>query len=118
MHCFYHRDTYAVGACKSCGRGLCGDCAVEFAEGLACRGRCEQAVNEVIALIARNRRAVVGSGGLVYMYPGFFIVVGTVFVVAGVMTPDNAAFPLAVGAAFVVLGVVHALWVRRVQRER
>jgi positive regulator of sigma E activity len=118
MHCFYHRDTHAVGACKSCGRGICGDCAVEYAEGLACRGRCEQAVTELIELIARNRRAVVGSGRLVYMFPIFFIAVGTVFAGAGAMTPRVSAFALFMGGAFVVLGVVQALWIRRLQRNQ
>jgi hypothetical protein len=115
MHCFYHRDASAVGLCKSCGRGLCGNCAVEYAEGLACRGRCEQAVTEVIALIERNRRAVVGSGRVVYMFPVFFSFLGIMFVVAGLMMPRAGSFALAFGGAFIVLGLVYGFWVRRVQ---
>jgi hypothetical protein len=28
MRCFYHHDKEAVGSCKSCGKGLCPECAV------------------------------------------------------------------------------------------
>jgi len=54
MRCFYHEDREAVGTCKSCGRGLCRECAVEFPKGLACRGRCEADAEAVIQLIDRN----------------------------------------------------------------
>jgi hypothetical protein len=54
MKCFYHAHADAVGTCKHCHRGVCCDCAAERDGGLACRGRCEGAVDQVTALIARN----------------------------------------------------------------
>ena len=54
MHCFYHQDKEAVGSCKSCGKGLCPDCAADVGKGLACRGHCEEDVRAVVALIERN----------------------------------------------------------------
>jgi hypothetical protein len=54
MKCFYHAAADAVGTCKHCHRGICRDCAAERDGGLACRGRCEGAVDQVNALIARN----------------------------------------------------------------
>ena len=51
MKCFYHRDIEAVGICKSCNRGLCGDCAAEIGEGLACKGRCEDTVAKLLSLL-------------------------------------------------------------------
>jgi hypothetical protein len=54
MRCFYHPQADAVGLCKNCQRGLCSDCASERDGGLACRGRCETAVDQVSALIRRN----------------------------------------------------------------
>ena len=54
MRCFYHPQADAVGTCKHCHRGLCRDCASEREGGLACRGRCEGAVDAVNALIRRN----------------------------------------------------------------
>src|SRR5262249_52940930 len=54
MHCFYHQDKYAVGVCKSCGKGVCIECAVDLGKGLACRGRCEESVRAITQLIDRN----------------------------------------------------------------
>ena len=54
MNCFYHRDIQAVGSCKSCQRGLCPECAVEYRQGLACRNRCEADVQQLIDLVQRN----------------------------------------------------------------
>src|SRR5687767_8410308 len=50
MKCFYHHEKDAVGTCRSCDKGLCPDCAVDLTYGLACRGRCEDAVRKLIAL--------------------------------------------------------------------
>ena len=54
MRCFYHPQADAVGTCKHCHRGVCSQCASERDGGLACRGRCEAAVDAVNALIRRN----------------------------------------------------------------
>lgn len=54
MRCFYHENKQAVGTCKSCGRGLCRECAVELPKSLACRGRCEADAQAVTQLIGRN----------------------------------------------------------------
>lgn len=54
MRCFYHDTRDAVGTCKLCGKGLCAECAVDLERGLACRGRCESEVADLIALITQN----------------------------------------------------------------
>ncbi|MEI6194808.1 MAG: hypothetical protein WCS42_10810 [Verrucomicrobiota bacterium] len=54
MRCFYHQDKDAVGSCKSCGKGLCVECAVDLGKGLACRGRCEESARAIIAIVDRN----------------------------------------------------------------
>jgi hypothetical protein len=51
MRCFYHEDKQAVGICKSCGKGVCQECAVDFSKGLACRGHCEESVRSIIQKI-------------------------------------------------------------------
>ena len=58
MKCFYHPETDAVGTCKNCHRGICRGCASERSEGIACRERCEAAVDAVSALIRRNVQLV------------------------------------------------------------
>src|SRR6185369_14793503 len=54
MRCFYHRDKEAVGSCKSCGKGVCAECAVDLGKGLACRSRCEESARAIIELVDRN----------------------------------------------------------------
>jgi hypothetical protein len=56
MRCFYHQDREAIGACKSCNKGLCAECAVDLGNGLACRGRCEADVQAVIRLVDQNSK--------------------------------------------------------------
>jgi hypothetical protein len=51
MRCFYHEQKEAVGICKSCGKGICKKCAVDFKKGLACRGHCEKTVRSIIQKI-------------------------------------------------------------------
>jgi hypothetical protein len=58
MRCFYHQDREAVGSCKSCGKGVCAECAVDLGKGLACRNRCEDAAKALIQLIDRNLQLV------------------------------------------------------------
>ena len=54
MKCYHHDTRDAVGICKSCGKGLCTECAVDMHYGLACKGRCERAAEELISLIQQN----------------------------------------------------------------
>jgi hypothetical protein len=44
MNCFNHRDKPAIGVCKSCGKGICGDCAAECHNGLVCKETCGQKI--------------------------------------------------------------------------
>ena len=36
MNCYNHPKNYAVGICKSCGRGICIECAFEFDKDYYC----------------------------------------------------------------------------------
>ena len=54
MRCFSHQDKEAVGICKSCGKGVCSECAIDLGKGLACRGRCEESARAVIQFVDRN----------------------------------------------------------------
>lgn len=53
MKCFHHREADAVGLCKACNKGICGECAAEVGMGLACRDTCVEQVRLVNELVAR-----------------------------------------------------------------
>ena len=57
MDCFNHPDRSAVGVCKSCGRGLCHDCAVDSPNGLSCKG-CEARVRLMNKIIDNNAKVM------------------------------------------------------------
>lgn len=70
MKCFYSAQD-AVGICKSCGRGLSLAFATEFPTGLACKGRCEPAVLDLIrqqtaaaSALRSNNTTLLASGAL------------------------------------------------------
>jgi hypothetical protein len=56
MHCYRHNPAPAVGVCKTCFKALCPDCAVDVGNGLACRGECEQKVNELNEMWEKSAR--------------------------------------------------------------
>src|SRR5437899_5805261 len=65
MPCFYHDEREPVGGCKSCGKALCRECAVDLGKGLACRGHCEADVQALIQLIDRNIQISPTSASLI-----------------------------------------------------
>ena len=121
MRCFHHEDREAVGTCKSCGKGLCRECAVDMGKGLACRGRCEQDVAGLIALIDANVRSAATQKDLLghvkrntYVSALLYLAIGGAFLVGcgAFWRADDG--PGAVGLGF--LGLVmfayglYALW--------
>ena len=69
MRCFYHQDKEAVGTCKSCGKGVCAECAIDLGKGLACRGRCEESTRAIIELVDRNIRLSAGPANAQLVVP-------------------------------------------------
>jgi hypothetical protein len=58
MNCFRHSDRVAVGVCKSCGKGVCLECAVSRTNGIACKGECEERVDLLNRILDNNARTL------------------------------------------------------------
>lgn len=117
MKCFYHQATDSVGVCRSCRRGLCPDCLTEYPEGLACKNRCEAAVEETTSLVKRNRTAVAKPGLVRFLFPVFFLAMGAIELYQGVAERPDPVNPLSLlGAVFVVGGIVYLRAVLRFYR--
>ena len=56
MNCFVHDGAHAVGICRASGKGLCRECAAGVGQGLAGRGRCEEAVRRITRADGCHRR--------------------------------------------------------------
>jgi len=111
MKCFYDTTQDAIGTCKSCGKGLSKEHAVDMGKGLACKGRCEEDVRKLIALIDSNvslsgtsENLVKGSGKTAYASSLFLLCAGAVFLAMGVAREFDS-FLTALGAIFLAYGV-------------
>jgi hypothetical protein len=120
MRCFYHHDREAVGSCKSCGKGLCPECAVDLTKGLACRGRCEADTRALIQLIDNNlqmqptaARLIKTGDRLRLVGALFFLAVGAVFFLYGWRTEREIHFVTTLGICFLIYGLLLLLWSRR-----
>jgi len=127
MKCYDHDSVDAVGICKSCQKGLCRQCAVDLGKGLACRGRCEAAVSEVIALIDSNIQHLPTTRGFVaaarrtgLISSGFLVVMGVLFFWWGIRSGGSFDMLSIMGIAFLAFGLIHfvrTLRVAPVQRD-
>ena len=125
MRCFYHQDREAVGSCKSCGKGLCPDCAADVGKGLACRGRCEEDVRAVVALVERNikfspqtARILESSRKIRSTAATFNLVTGAIFIVWGLTDVERFSFIIVLGVCFSAYGVFALLQGRRLAKDR
>ncbi len=132
MRCFYHQDREAVGACKSCGKGLCPECAVDLGKGLACRGRCEAEVEALMQLLAQNVRhmgeverimqrqvSVVKQGSSMRYANGFFLgATGLIFTIFGAADLARFTFVFVLGIAFLFFGAYWIILARRLSKDK
>ena len=121
MRCYYHQDREAVGTCKSCGKGLCPECAVDLGKGLACRDRCEEDTRTLIQLIDNNIQMqpaasrLIQAGGSARMAGSlFFLATGAIFLVYGLASERAMTFVTVLGACFLAYGFFVLLWSRRI----
>jgi len=123
MKCFYNQDRDAVGSCKSCGKGLCPECAVDLGKGLACRSRCEDDVKALIGLIEQNIKLSPRADKLLEIGRGirngasiFNLVVGAIFIFWG-LSDTRFTFVLILGVCFVLYGMFSFALARRNVRQ-
>lgn len=97
MKCYTHHAVDAVAICRSCCRALCPDCVAEVGTACACKGRCEERVTALNAMVVR--------GGSAYkrlkVAPLFTALLGTVFIIGGISSGWDP-FVLSMGAVFLL----------------
>jgi len=103
MHCFYHDSIDAIAVCKNCSRGLCRECATEFPNGIACKGRCENEVNAINQIINRNKTSYKKTSAAYTRNALTYLMMGIVFGVWG--AAEVGARPM-LGMPMLVLGVI------------
>jgi len=113
MKCFYHTDADAVGICKSCSKGLCPACAVDMNQGIACKGRCESQVANLIALVNSNvKMAPVVRNGL-RLSAIFLLILGMIFLATCNISGHIVMFNIYAGGTFLLFGVINLIRVMK-----
>jgi hypothetical protein len=116
MRCYYHRDQEAVGVCKSCGRGLCAECAADIGKGLACRSRCEEDARAIVQVVNRSIRLGAKSEALLHANQRsrlgaalLYLVLGGVFLVGGWMDRERFTILIVIGGCMIAFGLFYLL---------
>jgi hypothetical protein len=94
LKCFYHHDADAVALCKNCARGLCPQCAAEVLDGLACRGKCEQAAGALAQLVKRNSQISPKASGQYILTGWFYVLLGVGCGYTGLFTFEDTPLNL------------------------
>jgi len=95
MRCFYHPQSDAIGLCKFCCKGLCPQCAVDLAHGLACKDRCEREVAGMQEMIAKEKIEYEKRSSTLSLYGVLYFCVGLAFLIVGsVVRPDFFLFSI------------------------
>lgn len=113
MICFQHNDNQSIGICKSCGKGICQHCAIEFPRGLACSEECAIDAKELVEMNERGKKIYgigkfktnrIASGVLVWLLLSsvMWIVVGVNFFVSNKLDYGNAAM----AAVFSIITII------------
>lgn len=122
MKCYYS-NTDAIGACKSCGRGLSREFATEYPKGLACKGRCEADVQAIIAMIDCSTKVAATSASLVRSNATTVLAAGTFYIICGGLFlyahQDMPGFTLGLylGGVFICYGLYTIFRAFRVKRR-
>lgn len=119
MHCFHHESVDAVGICKHCCRGLCGQCAVLVQNSLSCKGECEAEVAAYADLMDRSKSIYPGTGNLYRSGGIFFAVVGAAIILYGLFVepPRSMLVSVGAGAILLLMGLYMWWWAGRYAQE-
>ncbi len=111
MNCYNHRQTAAIGLCKSCGKALCPDCIEEVPDGLACKASCVERVKLLNRIVDNNQRILAVTNVHIRSNTVFLIIMGSLFGLFGLVPfwitgkPFSLFFTL-MGALFLVSGLL------------
>ena len=103
MKCYVHQDRDAIGACKSCQKGLCNDCHTTVDGSLSCQGQCEEDVAVLNFMIEQSRKVYNNLGS--QWTPSILIncVAGSLFLAFGIYQFGNSLAWLMIGLGSVML---------------
>ena len=119
MRCFRHFESYAIGSCKVCNKGLCIDCAADLGHALACKGVHEEAAANYKKLQNAQSRAIFSTPWLNYLFPSVLLFLGMLFIFIGLRSGDGVfSLPFVYGVLSFVYGGVMLIRARKLLGSR
>ena len=97
MKCSYHHNIDAIGLCRYCLRGVCPECAAEFPEGLACRGKHEESAKQLQSYVdsyaqrqSAHRNEIKRYSNQVILTTCFYLLIGGTLAAIGLRQAEDA----------------------------
>lgn len=105
MKCYRHQLNDSIGICKSCGKALCPECAIDLEFALTCPGPCEQTALAHHKLNSNAIAAYSEQQKNRYFGPLFFCTLGLVYLGYGLSEGIAFSFSVVVGLCFFTFGL-------------
>jgi hypothetical protein len=108
MKCFVHPAVDACGSCKFCHKGVCSTCGTDSGYGLCCSEICKAELLSIKDMMDKNKMLYGQRRGRIPLMPIMLLTMGIAFTVLGIqmLSTGRGYFPLAMGALFLVLGII------------
>lgn len=122
MNCTQHQDTSAIAVCRNCFRGVCSTCSLPYPDGVACSPQCFEKAKATTRVVENAVLAQRGARFGRYFGPVFMILLGTLFMAAGLQHGIIFRFDTLAGLIFfslgVALGVLNLKYFKPIGRQR
>lgn len=106
MKCYQHHNHDAIGICKTCGKALCPDCAVDQKFALTCKGACEEQAKSYFKINENARNTYSSQRRFWFLMPVFFFFLGIIFMGTGLQHAPLWNFASIAGGTFTVFGTI------------
>ena len=122
MNCNRHQNVPAIAICRNCFRGVCSDCAMPYADGTACSPHCFEKAQATTRVVENAVLAQRGARFGRHFFPIFMILLGTLFLVAGLQHGIRFRFDTLAGLMFfslgVAVGIINLKYFKPINRQR
>jgi hypothetical protein len=112
MKCFKHPQADAVGTCKHCSKGVCGECASDTGFGIVCGPPCQEELRSIKTLLERNKKSYALVAKTHSRNALWLALIGLAFIAFGMIQRGNVFLPV-LGAIFLLGSVFSFLAARR-----
>jgi len=104
-----HQEVDAVAVCKSCGRGVCSDCAITISGNTFCKSCVEsqKAVVTPTTPVVKERTGVITAASILFIIFGILGLLGSLVIIGlGALATEIPLFGGFIGGIIILIGMV------------